>query len=154
MNPSSPALSPRDSLRCRLRRRHVAATPEELIRQRLLYLMVEEKGYPPSLLAVEVSLYHLLGGDKKKLPFRRIDIVCYTPAADGGLKPLLLVECKALIVSEGTLRQAASYNYYLAAPFLTLASGTTLYTGSYDASLHRYHFSPGLPNYSILKQQL
>jgi hypothetical protein len=84
------------------------------------------------------------------VPSRRIDIACYTPSAQHGLSPLLLVECKAATLTHKTLSQASGYNYYLAAPFLTLASANAIYTGCYDITTYHYQFSPGLPPYQTL----
>lgn len=136
---------------CLLRRRHVAATPEEQIRQRLLEYMLAGGAYPRGLLAVEVALKKLSG--KGVLPpRRRLDIVCYTPTSDGTLSPLLLVECKAAAVTTATLRQATGYNYYLHAPFLTLVGSSQVYTGYHDSHVGGYTFVSGLPDYATLLQ--
>ena len=45
-----------------LRRKYVALTPEEWVRQHFVHFLVEHKGYPSTLLANEVRL---LVGDKQ-----------------------------------------------------------------------------------------
>ena len=67
-----------------LRRRWVALTPEEEVRQKMLYLLVEHLQVPAGLVAVEYSL-KVNGLDK------RADAVVFGP--DGA--PLMVVECKA-----------------------------------------------------------
>ena len=39
-----------------LRRKYVALTPEEWVRQHFVHYLVEEKGYPSALMANEVSI--------------------------------------------------------------------------------------------------
>lgn len=96
-----------------IRGRLVAATPEEGVRQRLIQKMTSELGYPKSLISVE-----------KKVGSRRFDLVCYTQA---GL-PLLLVECKAVELSEAAQNQALGYNDVIQAPFICVACPTGVKT--------------------------
>ena len=83
-----------------LRRRYVALTPEEEVRQKTLYLLVEHLRVPAGRLAVEYSL-KVNGLDK------RADAVVF--GADG--LPLMVVECKAATVAltDAVLDQALRY---------------------------------------------
>jgi hypothetical protein len=99
--------------KCLIRKRLVAATPEEAVRQGLLQKMIGELGYPKGLISVE-----------KKIGSRRYDIVCYTSA----VKPLLLIECKAIALNEAAENQAFGYNDTVRAPFICLASKTVVKT--------------------------
>src|SRR3954470_1683875 len=67
-----------------IRKRFVALTPEEWVRQHFIHYLSQQLNYPISLLSVE-----------KKLTYngltKRTDIVAY--ANDG--QPKLIVECKA-----------------------------------------------------------
>ena len=96
-----------------LRRRYVALTPEEEVRQKTLYLMVEHLGVPPGRLAVEYSV-KVNGLDK------RADAVVFD--ADG--KPLMIVECKAanVALSRDVLDQALRYHSALQPKFLLLTN--------------------------------
>ena len=95
-----------------IRKRIVAATPEEAVRQALLKRMIEELGYPKAFIAVEQKIPHLR---------RRVDLICYTNRFDPQtLAPLLIVECKKCS-SEGAWQQLLGYNDALGAPFLSLA---------------------------------
>lgn len=125
---------------CRVRKIPVADSPEERVRQTLISHMIGPAGYPSSLLAVEVPLKNLVGPSNRPPPRRRIDIVCYYPTQEG-LKPFLLVECKAVMPRAAALRQLNGYNLFLQAPVIALAwpgnivmcfKGKTVYQGAID----------------------
>lgn len=121
-----------------IRRRWVADTPEEKIRQRVIALLVEELGTPPSLIGVEFplsSLPHLQG--RSDLPKRRIDLLIYQPGAE---IPLLLCECKAQEAEERAIAQLYAYNYYVEAPFVALGTpeGVFLVEGEKRTSVPAY----------------
>lgn len=98
-----------------LRRRFVALTPEEEVRQKVLYLIVEHLHVPAGLVAVEYSV-KVNGLDK------RCDAVVF---GVGG-RPLMVVECKAQTVriTAKTLDQAVRYYSALQPRFLLLYNGT------------------------------
>ena len=100
-----------------VRRRYVALTPEEGVRQRLLADLIA-LGYPPGLLAVEKGL--VFGGKTW-----RADAVAY--GRDG--RVLLLAECKApgVAVSQTTFDQLARYNAVLGASVLVVDNGRVRY---------------------------
>lgn len=103
------------SLFCPFRRKYVAATPEENVRQTFLHALVEQFGYPQSLIGVEVPIAVGAGVDK------RCDAVVYSRS----LQPLMLIEFKApeVAITQTTLDQAAVYNTTVHAPYLILANG-------------------------------
>ncbi len=100
---------------CPFRRKYVAATPEEYVRQTFLHALVEQFGYPQSLIGVEVPIAVGAGVDK------RCDAVVYSRS----LQPLVLIEFKApeVAITQTTLDQAAVYNTTVHAPYLILANG-------------------------------
>lgn len=100
---------------CPFRRKYVAATPEEHVRQTFLHALVEQFGYPQSLIGVEVPIAVGAGVDK------RCDAVVYSRS----LQPLMLIEFKApeVAITQTTLDQAAVYNTTVHAPYLILANG-------------------------------
>ena len=67
-----------------LRKKYVALTPEERVRQSFIRWLNDARGYPLSLMASEYSIQF----GKKDY---RCDIVCFS----SNLQPLLAVECKA-----------------------------------------------------------
>ena len=83
-----------------LRRRYVALTPEEEVRQKVLWFLVEKQGVPAGRIAVEYSM-KVNGMDK------RADAVVF--GNDGC--PLMIVECKASRVemTQAVLDQALRY---------------------------------------------
>ena len=101
-----------------LRRRYCALTPEEEVRQKALYLLVEHLGVPAGLLAVEYSV-KVNGLDK------RCDAVVF---GHDGL-PLMILECKAASVklSQNTLEQAVRYHSALHPKYLMLYNGKECY---------------------------
>ena len=112
--------------KCLVRGQPVLLTPEEVVRQKLLYQMLFELGYPLALVSVE-----------KKVGTRRYDIVSY----DRTMAPLLLIECKADQITGETLSQALGYNGVLAAPFICLAGANeikTIWQGGSAPFLPRY----------------
>lgn len=97
--------------------------PEEIVRQRLLALMIEKLGYPKSLIAVEKELFLLPYLKEKKLPLRRADILVFGKNIHPvhSLYPLLMIECKKAKLTESALEQAVGYNYYVQAYFVAVA---------------------------------
>lgn len=101
-----------------LRRRYVALTPEEEVRQKTLYLLVEHLGVPAGRVAVEYSV-KVNGQDK------RADAVVF--GAEG--EPLMVVECKAATVAltDSVLDQAVRYHSALKPHYLLLTNGNAFY---------------------------
>ena len=105
---------------CGWRHRWVRLTPEEWVRQQLLHRLVEQLGYPASLIAVEVPL-EMINGQWSNAKSLRADAVVYTTT----MQPLMLIECKAETVplTQKTLDQAVTYNRKLNVPYLMLHNG-------------------------------
>lgn len=101
-----------------LRRRQVVLTPEEEVRQKVLYLLVEQLQVPAGLVAVEYSL-KVNGMDK------RADVVVFGKEGH----PLMIVECKAptVTLTEAVLDQAVRYHSALKPSYLLLTNGTGMY---------------------------
>lgn len=97
-----------------IRRKWVLLTPEEWVRQHVIQYLLQVKGYPAGLVAVEKSIRQ---GELN----RRFDIVIY----DRDHRPFLLVECKEMNVplNQAVLEQALRYNIPLQVPYLVLTNG-------------------------------
>ena len=97
-----------------VRKRFVALTPEEWVRQHFVNYLLEYKGYPPGLLSIEHPV--LVNGMQQ-----RADIVVFK--RDGS--PLVVIECKApsVVVTKETYAQAARYNLSIKAPILMVTNG-------------------------------
>ena len=123
----------KEQIFCEWRHRWVRLTPEERVRQQLLHFMVEQLGYPASLIAVETAISV---GEAKK----RCDAVVY----DTRMQPQVLIECKAETVplTQKTLDQALIYNRKLKVPYLILHNGPQTIcvhgNNSYTTGLPRY----------------
>ena len=87
-----------------LRRRYIALTPEEWVRQHFVHYLIEYKSYPAALLANEVSL-RLHGMS------RRCDTVLY----DREVRPRMIIEYKAphIPVTQQVFDQICRYNFVL-----------------------------------------
>ena len=123
-----------------LRRRFVALTPEEEVRQKMLYLLVEHLKVPAGLVAVEYSV-KVNGLDK------RADAVVF---GNEGL-PLMIVECKAptVTLTEAVLEQALRYHSALHPQYLLLTNGALTYC--YKAENQTLQPLDHLPDYSEMK---
>ena len=98
--------------------------------------MVEQLGYPASLMAVEKAI---TVGDARK----RCDAVVY----DERLAPLMIIECKAETVplTQKTLDQAVTYNRKLNVPYVLLHNGVQ------SICIHgNSTYTSGLPRYTDL----
>ncbi len=98
-----------------VRKRWVALTPEEWVRQNFLQYLTKIKAYPASLIAVEKEI--ALGELKK-----RFDIVVY----DKKSKPWMIIECKEMNVAldQQVLDQVLRYNIPMQLPYLVITNGT------------------------------
>lgn len=109
-------MTPRETIFDPVRRRRVALTPEEWVRQQTIAALHEQYGYPYELMQVEAAI--TLNGLTK-----RCDIVVY----DGDVKPMMIVECKQenVPLTQKVVDQACRYNLVLGVPYLLLTNGMT-----------------------------
>ena len=101
-----------------LRKQYVTLTPEEQVRQKMLYYLVETRKVAAGLIAVEYSI------KVNNLP-KRADIVVFNKLG----KPQMIVECKAetVPITEKVLDQAIRYYSGLKVKYLTLTNGKTMF---------------------------
>ena len=106
-----------------VRRRWVALTPEEGVRQWTIKLLHNRYGYPLELMQVEAAI--TLNGMT-----RRCDIVVY----DNAGAPLMIVECKKpeVAITQKVCDQACRYNTVLHVPYLLLTNGKQAVTVRVD----------------------
>jgi hypothetical protein len=97
-----------------VRKKYVALTPEEWVRQHVIRRLVQEKQVPLSLIKAEteIRLYNTR---------KRFDIAVF----DRNGQALLVVECKApsVPISQEVLDQAVRYNLTMKVGFLMLTNG-------------------------------
>ena len=123
-----------------IRKKNLLLTPEEWVRQHCLHFLINELGYPKSLINVEKQI-------KINGQLKRYDIVVYTPQGDVHI----LVECKApsIAISQSTFDQIAQYNMTLKSQFLMLTNGKEHYFCVMDFEKKSYNFIEELPKYRI-----
>ena len=107
----------------RLRKKYVAFTPEEWVRQHLIAYLIDHLQYPEGRMASEFTVDY--NGMKK-----RCDIVAF----DADLKPFFIVECKApdVPLSADTFYQVARYGASLKDRLLVLSNGISHYCAQLD----------------------
>ena len=121
-----------------LRRKYVALTPEEWVRQHFVHYLVEEKGYPSALMANEVSIK--LNGTS-----RRCDTVVY----DRSGKPMMIIEYKAadINITQAVFDQIVRYNMVLQVRYLIVSNGIRHYICAIDYEKGAYTFLRDIPEY-------
>ena len=124
-----------------LRRKYVALTPEEWVRQHFVHFLIEHKGYRKALMANEIQL--AIGN--KKL---RCDSVLY----DRTLKPRMIIEYKAPTVSitQKVFDQITIYNMLLHVDYLVVSNGIKHYCCRMDYANQKYLFLEDIPDYQNL----
>lgn len=128
---------------CSIRKIPIVSTPEEEVRQALLRYMIDQAGYPPQLISVEVSLSSFLS---QAVPDRRADVLVFAPSS---LKPLMLIECKATPLNAVALRQVLGYNHFVKAPWVVLSNGISTKTGFFYEK-NGWVFNEGMPSFEQL----
>jgi len=123
------------------RKKYVALTPEEWVRQNFARYLSEEMGYPASVMMTEVAL-------KLNGMTQRCDILVYGKMGN----PLLLVECKApdVKITGDTFDQAARYNMVLSAPWLLVTNGIQHYCCYVDFTNNKVEFRDKIPVFNTL----
>lgn len=124
-----------------IRKKFVALTPEEWVRQHFIHYMIDVMHYPSGLMAVETMV-------KVNRLNQRADIVLYNRQ----LKPVLIVECKApdVEVGQNTVNQAARYNQSLGVSYLVVTNGLVSYCIQLDKSGLSHKVVKELPAFDLL----
>ncbi|MBQ6200086.1 MAG: type I restriction enzyme HsdR N-terminal domain-containing protein [Prevotella sp.] len=124
-----------------LRRKWVALTPEEWVRQHFTHYLTEQKGYPKTLLANEVELRI---GEKRL----RCDTLLYNKE----LRPRMIVEYKAptIQIQQKTFDQISVYNLLLKVDYLVVSNGLRHYCCKMDYERQSYQFLEDIPDYETI----
>ena len=123
----------------RVRRKYVACTDEEKVRQMTIVYLNETLNVPMSCMAVETAL-------KVNNLSKRTDLVVMNVQS----KPALIVECKApsVKITQDVFDQIARYNLTLQVNYLMVTNGVEQYICKLDFEKQTYHFIPELPDWS------
>ena len=124
-----------------LRRKWVALTPEEWVRQHFTHFLVEHKNYPQALLANEVELRI---GEKRL----RCDTLLYNKE----LRPRMIIEYKAptIQIQQKTFDQISVYNLLLKVDYLIVSNGLRHYCCKMDYERQSYQFLEEIPDYETI----
>lgn len=123
------------------RKKYVVLTPEEWVRQHFLLYLVNIKGYPISLIAVEKGL-------KVNQMQKRFDAVVY----DNNKKPVVLVEFKSPQVKpdQNVFDQVSRYNLAIKVNYLIVSNGLNHYCCRMDYENNKYQFLKEVPGFKEL----
>ena len=123
------------------RRRFVALTPEEWVRQHFLHWLVTQKAYPQGLIAVETTLPYL------RLK-KRADAIVYSQSG----QPLMIIECKSpdIQITQHVFDQVARYNKPFGVAYLAVTNGIAHYCSRWLPSPATWQFLDTFPDYSQL----
>jgi hypothetical protein len=123
------------------RKKFVALTPEEWVRQNFIQFLIREKGVPASLVVVEMGL-------KLHRQQKRSDIVVFSPDAQA----ILIVECKSpeVNISQDTFDQIARYNMSLLVSYLVVTNGLDHYCCHINHQQKSYTFLKQIPDYKTI----
>lgn len=124
-----------------LRKKYIALTPEEWVRQHFVHFLVEHKGYPAALMANEIQLKV---GEKTL----RADSVLYSR----DLKPRMIIEYKAphIPITQKVFDQISIYNMLLHVDYLVVSNGLQHYICKMDYNDKKYLFFEDIPDYEEL----
>ena len=124
-----------------MRRKFVALTPEEWVRQHFVNYLIVEKGFPKGRMSNECNIN--LNGLK-----RRCDTVLY----DEFLKPLVIIEYKApeITLSQLVFNQIADYNMVLKVKYLIVSNGLKHYCCQIDYEHQKIQYIESIPDYKYL----
>jgi hypothetical protein len=127
-----------------VRRKYVALTPEEWVRQHMIMYLAEDKKIPLSLIAVEAGL-------KVFKTSKRTDLVVYGTMG----KPLMVVECKSpeVKVTQQVFDQVVRYNLALKVPFIAVTNGLVHLCCHLQPLLNTYEILPKIPDFEDLNEK-
>lgn len=122
----------------RLRKKYVALTPEEWVRQHFINFLITEKGYPVSLIANEIMVN--LNGQKKR---------CDSVVFDRSGEPIVIVEYKApdIEINQKVFDQIARYNIVLRVGLLIVSNGINHYCCRIDYDKQEFFYLEDIPEY-------
>ncbi len=119
-----------------VRKKWLVLLPEELVRQLVIHYLLLEKGYPASLLRVEMGL-------TVNKNVRRCDVLAFNQET----APFLLVECKSpdVRLTDQVVQQISAYNLTLQVPHLLITNGRSSYCLSRNTSNTDWRHQEDIP---------
>lgn len=126
-----------------VRKKYCVLTPEEEVRQKTLYFLVDQLHVPEGLIAVEHAI-------KLNGLCKRCDIVVFNTQG----KAMMIVECKAahIPISQKTLDQTIRYNFSLQVHYLLLTNGNDCFCFEIDIQNKRFEQLEKIPDFNIINR--
>lgn len=127
-----------------LRKKYVALTPEEWVRQHFVQYLINEKQFPASLIANEAAI-------KLNSLSRRCDTVVYNRQ----LEPIMMLEYKRpdVIISQKVFDQITRYNSVLKVSYIVVSNGLVHHCCYIDFERQSYHHLTEIPSYHEIKNE-
>lgn len=124
-----------------LRKKYVALTPEEWVRQHFVNFLIAHKGYPQGLMANEVMI-------RLNHTTKRCDTVLYRK----DLTAQMIVEYKAphIKITQEVFNQITRYNQVLRVDYLIVTNGLHHYCCKMDYTTMSYSFLKNIPEFKEL----
>lgn len=126
----------------RIRKKYVALTPEEWVRQNFVNYLITEKNYPETLIANEIQIS--LNNQKK-----RCDSVIYNKIPT----PIVIVEYKSpsVKITQDVFDQIVKYNIVLKVNYLIVSNGLQHYCCRMNYENLSFEYLPEIPDYRSLE---
>lgn len=128
-----------------LRKKYVALTPEEWVRQNFVNYLISEKNYPVSLMVNEtnITLNNLN---------RRCDTVVY----NNKLEPKVIIEYKKpdIVITQKVFDQIAKYNLVLKVGYLIVSNGITHYCCKMNYDDMSFKYLSEIPDYVTVSSDI
>ena len=124
-----------------LRRKFVALTPEEWVRQHFVNYLIHYKGYPQGLMGNEVKI-------QLNNTVKRCDTVLYRK----DLSAQMIIEYKAphIVITQNVFNQITRYNMVLKVDYLIVSNGLQHYCCKIDYNTMQCTFLRDIPAYTEL----
>ena len=122
-----------------VRKKYVALTPEEWVRQHFIMYLIKQKQVPAGLIILEKQLI------MNKMS-RRPDILIHNRQGEA----VMIVECKApeVNITQDTFDQVARYNSVLSVQYLVVTNGLQHFCCQMDYQGNTYRFLEDIPEYN------
>lgn len=128
-----------------IRRKFVALTPEEWVRQHFIEYLKTEKNYPASLMAVEkqITINQMQ---------RRFDLLVYSRTH----QPCLIAEFKApdVKITQEVFDQVVRYNMVLKVAGIIVSNGLQHFACKIDYAGNRFSYLREIPGYEEVSRML
>lgn len=121
-----------------LRKKYVALTPEEWVRQHFVHYLIAEKQFPGSLIANEAGI-------KLNSLSKRCDTVVYNRQ----LNPIMIIEYKRpdVTITQEVFDQVTRYNSVLKVPYIVVSNGLVHHCCQMDYEKLSYCYLTEIPTY-------